>query len=116
MQPLILQKKAEIFLNAYLYPVLRNFPKAEKFCLSQEIKQACYRVIKNIMIYNSLKGDSKIQYLQLVDGDLKLLLVLVGVARSQKYITEKKTLELQERISELGRITGGMMKSHNAKK
>ena len=116
MQPLILQKKAEIFLNNTLYPLLKNFPKAEKFSLSQELKQACYRAIKNIMVYNSMKGDKKIQYLHLVDGDLKLLLVLVGVARSQKYITEKKALELQEKISELGRITGGMIKSHSVKK
>ena len=72
--------------------------------------------IKNIMVYNSMKGDKKIQYLHMVDGDLKLLLVLVGVARSQKYITEKKALELQEKISELGRITGGMIKSHSVKK
>ncbi len=108
MQPLILQKKAEIFLNS-IYPVLQKFPKAEKFCLCQEIKQACYRVIRNTMLANAIKRD-KLHYLHEVDADLKLLLVLFGIAREQKYITQKKTLELQEKISELGRITGGLMK------
>lgn len=115
MQPLLLQKKAEVFLSS-LYPLLKNFPKAEKFCLCQEIKQACYRVIRNAMTYNSLKVDSKINYLHQVDADLKLLLVLFGVARGQRYITERKAYELQEKVSELGRITGGLIRSHQTKR
>jgi four helix bundle protein len=109
LEPFILQKKSEVFLNS-IYPVLRNFPKAEKFCLCQEIKQACYRIIKNAMISNNLKRN-KLYYLQQVDGDLKLLLVLFNVAREQKYITKKKCLEIQNKVSELGRICGGLIKS-----
>jgi four helix bundle protein len=108
MQPLILQKKAEVFLNS-IYPVLQGFPKAEKFCLCQEIKQACYRAIRNIMMSNALKTN-RLKYLYEVDAELKLLLVLFGIAREQKYISKKKAMELQQKISELGRITGGLMK------
>jgi four helix bundle protein len=115
MEPSVLQKKTEVFLNK-IYPLLKNFPVAEKFCLCQEIKQACYRAIKNTMIYSSLKTQEKVSYLRMVDADLKLLLVLFGIARDQKYITKKKALELQENISELGRITGGLMKSVYAPK
>ena len=102
----ILQKKSEVFINS-IYPILQNFPKSEKFCLCQEIKQAAYRIIKNAMIFN---GSKKINYLQEVDGDLKLLLVLFGIAREQKYITKKKSLEIQSQLAELGRICGGLMK------
>ena len=115
MEPSMLQKKAEIFLDK-IYPLLKNFPQSEKFCLCQEIKQACYRVIRNTMMYSSLKTDDRIQYLREVDADLKLLLIHFGMARNQKYITQKKALELQEKISELGRICGGLMKAHYAKK
>ena len=110
MEPSVLQKKAEIFLNK-VYPLLKNFPVSEKFCLCQEIKQANYRVIRNTMMYSSLKAPSRIDYLRTVDADLKLLLILFGVAREQKYITKKKALELQENISELGRICGGLIKA-----
>lgn len=109
MEPLILQKKAEVLLNKEVYPVLQKFPKAEKFALCQEIKQAFYRMIRNTMLANNVKRD-RLHYFQEVDADLKLLLVLFSIAREQKYITEKKCLQLQERISELGRITGGLMK------
>lgn len=114
MEPSILQKKAEIFLNLKVYPLLKNFPVSEKFTLCQEIKQANYRVIRNTMMYSSLKAPSRIDYLRTVDADLKLLLILFGLARDQKYITKKKALELQEDISELGRICGGLIKAfHN---
>lgn len=112
MEPLILQKKAEVLLNKEIYPVLQKFPKAEKFCLCQEIKQAFYRVIRNTMLANNVRrGDLRIERYREVDADLKLLLVLLSIAREQKYITEKKCLQLQERVSELGRITGGLMKA-----
>lgn len=109
MEPLILQKKTEILLNREIYPVLQRFPKAEKFALCQEIKQAFYRIIRNIMLANNLKF-KRLEYLHQVDADLKLLLVLISISREQRYITEKKAMQLQERISELGRITGGLMK------
>lgn len=110
MEPLILQKKTEVLFNKEVYPVLKKYPKSEKFALCQEIKQAFYRVIRNTMLANNIKRD-KIYYLQQVDADLKLLLVLFSISREQKYITEKKCLQLQERVAELGRITGGLMKA-----
>lgn len=61
------------------------------------------------MLANNIKRD-RMHYLQQVDADLKLLLVLFSISREQRYITEKKCLQLQERVSELGRITGGLMK------
>lgn len=113
MQPLALEKKTEDLLNDIVYPLLKNFPKAEKYCLCQEIKQAFYRIIRNAMIYTSLR-EGRLQYLRQIDADLKLLLVLFGVARAQKYITEKKVYELQNKISELGRMTGGLIKNCTA--
>jgi four helix bundle protein len=113
-EPLILQKKTEVLLNKEIYPVLQKFPKAEKFSLCQEIKQAFYRIIRNTMLANSTKrGDLRITRYNEVDADLKLLLVHITIAREQKYLSERRALQLQERISELGRITGGLIKAAN---
>lgn len=112
MEPLILQKKTEVLLNKEVYPLLIKFPKAEKFALCQEIKQAFYRVLRNTMMANNVKRN-RLHYYSLVDADLKLLLVLFSIAREQKYITEKKALKLQESISELGRILGGLIKANS---
>ena len=52
--PSTLQKKAEIFLERDVYPLLKNFPVAEKFSLNQEIKQSCYKLIRATVMANNL--------------------------------------------------------------
>ena len=54
LEPSILQKKAEILLERDVYPLLKNFPQAEKFSLSQEIKQSCFRLIRAAVMANNL--------------------------------------------------------------
>lgn len=108
---LIIYKKAEGLLD-FVYPVLKNFPNAEKFALSQEIKQAFYALLRNIMLANNIRNKRRM-YQEEVDAYLKLLLVLFTVAKKQKYITQKKNLQIQQRLTEIGKILGGWMKSSN---
>ena len=104
------QKKAEIFLEKDVYPLLKNFPQAEKFSLSQEIKQSCYKLIRAAVMANNVPK-KRLEWLEVADAEKSLLLVLFGVARTQKYITQKKLLEMQGKLNELGRIIGGLQKS-----
>ena len=110
-EPSILQKKAEIFLEEYVYPLLMNFPQSEKYSLSQEIKQACYRLIRASVMVNNLKAVKKrLEWCDEADAEKTLILVLFKVARTRKYITQKKLLELQGKLDEMGRIIGGLQK------
>ena len=91
--------------------MLKNFPQAEKFSLSQEIKQSCFRLIRAAVMANNLTVVKKrLEWLDEADAEKTLLLVLFGVARTQKYITEKKVHELQTKLNKLGRIIGGLQK------
>jgi hypothetical protein len=112
MEDLILRKKTEVFLNTEIYPALKRFPNAEKFCICQEIKQAFYRIIRNAQFFTSpRKSGNKITYLNAIDADLQLLLVLFSISRDQKYISTGQAKVWQEKIAEIGRINGGLMKS-----
>ena len=96
MEPSILQKKAEILLERDVYPLL---------------KQSCFRLIRAAVMANNLTVVKKrLEWLDEADAEKTLLLVLFGVARTQKYITEKKVHELQTKLNELGRIIGGLQK------
>ena len=106
---LIIYKKAEGLLND-VYPVLRNFPKAEKFALCQEIKQTFYVLLRYIMLANNVKARRRM-YQEEVDAQLKLLLALFAIAKKQKYITPRKNMQIQMAIEELGRILGGWMRA-----
>ena len=106
---LIVYKKTEVLLNN-TYPILKNFPKSEKIALCQEIKQAFYALLKDIVLANNLKYKKR-QFQDEADAYLKLLYVLFSVAKQQKYITEKKNMLIQLRLDEIGRLLGGWMKS-----
>lgn len=106
---LIIYKKAEELLN-FVYPIVVNFPKAEKFALAQEIKQAFYALLRNILLANNIRHKRR-YYQEEADAYIKLLLVLFNVAKKQKYITQKKNYQIQIRLEEIGRILGGWMKS-----
>ena len=78
---------------------------------SQEIKQSCFRLIRAAVMANNLTVVKKrLEWLDEADAEKTLLLVRCGVARTQKYITEKKVHELQTKLNELGRIIGGLQK------
>ena len=113
-EPSTLQKKAEIFLERDVYPLLKNFPVAEKFSLNQEIKQSCYKLIRATVMANNLtvvkKRLERLEWLDEADAEKTLLLVLFGIAKNQKYITQKKLFELQGKLNEIGRIIGGLQK------
>ena len=110
-EPSTLQKKAEIFLERDVYPLLKNFPVAEKFSLNQEIKQSCYKLILATVMANNLTVVKKrLEWLDEADAEKTLLLVLFGIAKNQKYITQKKLFELQGKLNEIGRIIGGLQK------
>ena len=110
-EPSTLQKKAEIFLERDVYPLLKNFPVAEKFSLNQEIKQSCYKLIRATVMANNLTVVKKrLEWLDEADAEKTLLLVLFGIAKNQKYITQKKLFELQGRLNEIGHIIGGLQK------
>ena len=103
-EPSVLQKKTEIFLERDIYPLLKNF-------LCQEIKQSCYKLIRAAVMANNLTNvNRRLMWLDEADAEKTLLLVLLGVAKNQKYITQKKLLELQGKLEEIGRIIGGLQK------
>lgn len=110
-EPSVLQKKTEIFLERDVYPLLKNFPASEKFSLCQEIKQSCFKLIRAAVMANNLTNVRKrLEWLDEADAEKTLLLVLFGVAKTQKYVTQKKLFELQGRLDEIGRIIGGLQK------
>lgn len=91
--------------------MLKNFPASEKFSLCQEIKQSCFKLIRAAVMANNLTNVRKrLEWLDEADAEKTLLLVLFGVAKTQKYVTQKKLFELQGRLDEIGRIIGGLQK------
>lgn len=111
MEKLLLSEKTKVFLNSEVYQALKNFPNAEKFCICQEIKQSFYRTLRNAQFFCNHPKKDKMSYLKAIDAELQLLLVLFSISKEQKYISKGRAKLWQDKIAELGKINGGLMKT-----
>lgn len=86
MSKLIISKKVEQLLYS-IYPSFANFPKSEKFSLTQSIKNNFFELLKYLQLANNVKSKRK-HYLELADGYLQTLKILFKLAKNRKYISE----------------------------
>lgn len=103
----ILWQKAEDFVE-YLFPILDRFPKHEKFALTTRIKNHCYEILETIIRTN--KSRNKAKGLYEIDTQLEMLRWLIRHSHVRKYLSHRSYEHASKLVSELGRITGGLLK------
>jgi len=108
-QGLRVQTKTEQLLYK-VYPRLVNFPKAEKFMLSQRIKEAFFDVLKYISLGAAVKSKRKI-YLQEADAHLQTLKVLIKLSNHRKYISNGFFQQIDIELSEINAMLSGFIRS-----
>lgn len=93
-----------------IYPVLMNFPKAEKFSLCQEIKNNFFQLLTHISLGNSVKSKRK-TYLQEADGYLQTLKVLVKLSKKRKYISEGFFREVDLELTTINKMLSAYIRA-----
>lgn len=106
---LLIYQKADR-LYAACEPVLKNFPKYERLGLFFKINDAFDTLLSTIILANEIMHKRKM-YQSEIDGYLSLIIVHFNTAKRKKYITEKKNLQIQLAIQEIGRMLGGWKKA-----
>lgn len=106
---LLVYAKTESLLYR-LYPVLANYPKAEKFALCQQIKDCIFNILKCISLGNSVKS-KRLAYLQEADGHLQILKVLLKLSRHRKYISIGFFQDIDLQLTEINKMLSGYIKS-----
>lgn len=97
-----------------MYPRLRNFPKHEKFALSQDIRHTFFEILGNIRQADSVRS-KRIEYAQKAEGHLGLLKSQIKLAHRQRYISNGfyKVIDLE--LTEIGKMLSGYIRSVNKK-
>lgn len=109
MSKLIISKKVEQLLYT-IYPSLSNYPKAEKFSLTQSIKNNFFDLLKYLQLANNVKSKRK-HYLEVADGHLQTLKILFKLARNRKYISEGFFKNTDLSLTEINKMLVGYIKS-----
>ena len=92
-----------------VYPSLRNFPVAEKYALSQEIKLSFLNAMKCMQLGNSVKSKRK-DYLMQCEGELLHLTAVVRLCRNQKYISKGFFEDIDLCLTEIKKLLNGWIK------
>ncbi|MGN1302723.1 MAG: four helix bundle protein [Clostridia bacterium] len=98
--------KAEKYLE-YMLELLIKIPRTEKFSIGTEYKKSMYRMLENIMYLNKFK---QIEYLNKIDVELNIQRVCLRILKKNKWIDIKKFNIAMDKIMEIGKILGGLIK------
>lgn len=94
----------------YIYPILAQFPKFEKFALQTQIKTAIFEMLKSIIRFKKTGTKSHIYN---ADVELQFLKTLIRLSYDLEYkAMSKHRYEVASRhLAEIGRITGGIIEA-----
>ena len=106
---LILYRRTEELLYK-IYPRLVNFPKSEKFSLCQSIKNNFFDLLTHINLGNSVKS-KRLTYLQIADGYLQTIKILIKLSKRRRYISKAFFRELDLELTEISKLLSGYIRS-----
>lgn len=105
----IFQKTYETYKLFYGYLV--NFPKKDKYTLGQRCENALLDFLEAITIAGGLPKTEKAPVLQKASIKLDLAKILIRLCKDLKILDNKKYLELESSLQEIGKMLGGWIKS-----
>ena len=110
MENLKIKQKTEDMIQ-YGYVALRQFPKSEKFSLTQDIKRTMFLLLEKIIRTN--RSRDKRAALYDIDTELEILRTQMRLAMELEFLPLGKYETWSKPLAEIGRMRGGWMKSLN---
>lgn len=106
---LMLYNRMSNLLNR-IYPTLINFPKSEKFALTQDIKNCILEYLTYISKANSVKS-MRLKYSQEAESYLIKTKTLLKLAYNLRYINEGFYKIISLELTEISKMLAGYMRS-----
>ena len=104
----VITKTYDLYKLQYQYS--KAFPKSDKYSLGEKIKSIILEILELLMEAETAKKDWKKSFLEKASVKLGLLKILIRLSNDIKILDNKKYLELEEKIIEIGKMIGGWMK------
>ena len=108
LNDLVLYKKY-VDLMYYVYKLSVKYPKSEKSGIVIDIKNNLSLGLNNIIYFHKT---NKILYLDYLDNNLKVLLVLYRISYKMKYISNKNYLSFSKKIIIIDNIRRGLYEKY----
>ncbi len=104
--------KQYVELIYYTENITIKYPKVEKLSMVSEIKNITYNGMRLIILANKEFNKSKrLEILNTIDVELKMLKVMSRVSYKKKYINSNNYKAWSKKITNIGNLLGGWIKS-----
>lgn len=110
---LTLIPKIEDYIE-YVLNIITKLPRTEKFSIGNEYKRSMYEILENSLymakVNNSEDKKEILKTLNYIDSKLTCQRIYLRIMKKQKWIDENKFNISINKIYEIGKIVGGLVK------
>ena len=106
---LILIPKTERYIQ-YIIDLILKLPRVEKFNIGNEYKNNMYQMLENILYLSKIEDSKCLEILNKIDAELNCQRIFLRIMKTNYWIDEHKFNVAMEKILELGKILGGLIK------
>lgn len=107
---LILIPKTEDYVK-YVFQILTKIPRIEKFNIGSEIKTSALQMLEYAHFINKDRKDAY-TYLNRIDALISYNKSMIRILNEEKSISSKNYETAINKLAELGRIIGGLLKAN----
>ena len=108
---LILIPKTEKYIE-YILQIILKLPRTEKFNIGNEYKISMYQMLKDILIISKIEKSEILNYLNNIDANLNVQRIYLRIMLKNRWIDEKKFKVAMNKIYEIGKILGGLIRHY----
>jgi len=105
-------KTYEFYKN--FYANLSLFPKKDRYTLGLKCEAVLLELLEAIILASNLSKQEKLPVLRNASLKIDLLKVFFKLGKDLKIIENKKYIEFENSISEIGKMIGGWIKTTNS--
>mgnify|MGYP001610525731 CR=1 FL=1 len=94
-----------------MYQYLKLFPKKDRYTLGQKLDTITLTLFELVILAGTSQKEKKLPYLEKSVVSLDLLKILIRLAKDIQALDNKKYLQLEQSLQEIGRMLGGWKRS-----
>ncbi len=94
-----------------MYQYTKLFPKKDRYSLGGKLETNTLLILESIIFASQTKGEKKISVLEDASVKLDILKILIRLGKDIQVLDNKKYLELQTLLQEIGKMLGGWLRS-----
>ena len=94
----------------YMLEIILKLPRIEKFNIGNEYKNSMYQMLEDTLYISKIQEKERLNYLNKIDAKLNCQRIYLRIMYRNKWINEKKFKIAIEKVAEMGRIVGGLIK------